>query len=552
MNICDFKEERFKIGSSQEERKSFYERRNQRAAMFFEAFSTPTLLFAIGFTLCFYKAHIGIMIPVLMVITSLYINAVIKKFDKKPDRFSYICMGISFLIGVSIFLTANSVVIFIDYCIIFLLYMTILLDSFFDISNWSLGLTLKNLLKVVVTSFSFIDRSFNDISSARKVRTSEGKTSGKKLKYVLIGIAISIPVFIVLGVILSTADEVFRDVIGHFFEELFETADIILIPLMALAAYVVAYYILRYICSGEIRNDEESKYNFNEIIGISFMVSILLLYLTFCIIQIRYLFIGDSSLPEGVTYSSYARTGFFQLLFVSVVNVVMVLIIKELFNNSKILNIMLVICCCMTYIIIASAAFRMKLYIDVYYLTFDRLLVLVTLGIIAVVLIGIVLFIINDSFSIYKYCVLSISVCIMIFSFARVDGYIAKYDIERWAEDEEYSKSGREHVDYNYLAQLSLDAAPYITDLIEEKVYNNDDSVKEIKHLYKEIDSDDYSEYEYDDDYNLYTSSSVGNMFRRYTLSSNRKQLQNDNLRNFNISVYRGRKAIDDLLDKIN
>ncbi len=99
---------------------------------------------------------------------------------------------------------------------------------------------------------------------------------------------------------------------------------------------------------------------------------------------------------------------------------------------------------------------------------------------------------------------------------------------------------------------MSLDAAPYIIDLIEEKAYRNDDVVKEIKHLYKEIDSDDYSEYEYDDDYNLYTSSSVSNMFRRYTLSSNRKQLQNDNLRNFNISVYRGRKAIDDLLDEIN
>ena len=48
-------------------------------------------------------------------------------------------------------------------------------------------------------------------------------------------------------------------------------------------------------------------------------------YVLFCIIQIFSLFLGKMQHPAGYTYARYAREGFFQLLFVCMINVCLVL-----------------------------------------------------------------------------------------------------------------------------------------------------------------------------------------------------------------------------------
>ena len=72
--------------------------------------------------------------------------------------------------------------------------------------------------------------------------------------------------------------------------------------------------------------------------AVSFMAMVGLVYLVFCVIQIVYLFMGKGSLPEGMTYSQYARQGFFQLLFVAVLNLVMVLMCLKYFREHVLLN----------------------------------------------------------------------------------------------------------------------------------------------------------------------------------------------------------------------
>ncbi|MFR8843973.1 MAG: DUF4153 domain-containing protein [Waltera sp.] len=56
----------------------------------------------------------------------------------------------------------------------------------------------------------------------------------------------------------------------------------------------------------------------------------------FCIccfsgIQIFGLFLGKMQLPEGYTYAQYAREGFFQLLAVSILNLILVLVCLSFF-----------------------------------------------------------------------------------------------------------------------------------------------------------------------------------------------------------------------------
>ena len=101
-----------------------------------------------------------------------------------------------------------------------------------------------------------------------------------------------------------------------------------------------------------------------------------LLYLLFSGIQIGGLFLNKLQLPEDYTYAMYAREGFFQLLAVGFINLVIVLVCMGYFRESKLLKAVLTIMSLCTFVMIASSAMRMLIYIYYYYMTFDRLLVL--------------------------------------------------------------------------------------------------------------------------------------------------------------------------------
>lgn len=90
---------------------------------------------------------------------------------------------------------------------------------------------------------------------------------------------------------------------------------------------------------------------------------IAVLYLLFSAIQIVYLFIGNMQLPAGVTYAEYARRGFFQLLFVCVLNLAAVLSIQSYFKENRVLKALLLAISGCTLIMTASSACRMLLYI---------------------------------------------------------------------------------------------------------------------------------------------------------------------------------------------
>ena len=52
-----------------------------------------------------------------------------------------------------------------------------------------------------------------------------------------------------------------------------------------------------------------------------------------CLVSVSYthlfgLFLGKMQLPEGYTYAQYAREGFFQLLAVSILNLILVLAVS--------------------------------------------------------------------------------------------------------------------------------------------------------------------------------------------------------------------------------
>ncbi len=122
------------------------------------------------------------------------------------------------------------------------------------------------------------------------------------------------------------------------------------------------------------------------------------------------------------------------------------------FKENKIKKILLTVISACTYIMIASSAYRMCLYIREYHLTFLRVFVLWMLALIAVWLGGIIAQIYREGFPLFRYTIVIVTIFVFAFGIAKPDYWIAKYDVAHLTNPQ----------DTYYLSGLSTDAAPAI------------------------------------------------------------------------------------------
>ena len=216
-----------------------------------------------------------------------------------------------------------------------------------------------------------------------------------------------------------------------------------------------------------IREQTIDKRTGEPLIGITFTGLISLVYLVFCLIQLIYLFGGLGTLPDNYTYARYAREGFFQLVFVCIINLALVLICNKRFRSSKVLKGILVFLSLCTYVMIASSAYRMVLYIKAYHLTFLRILVLWGLVVIFLLISGTLALIFRESFPMVKYCVITVTVMYLGFSFSHPDYWIARYNLSHVSIADTENENVRTYSDFYYLENLSMDAAPVIFQMAE-------------------------------------------------------------------------------------
>src|SRR3989344_3441325 len=160
-----------------------------------------------------------------------------------------------------------------------------------------------------------------------------------------------------------------------FILPLFQT----LSDLFATLVYIGAYsYIFR-----EAKNQNESPQNnktssFSHIESSILLGSVNVLFFVFILVQFAYLFGGEGNISaQGFTYAEYARRGFFELIAVSIISLLLLLaiekyIIKENENHArgfKILSTALVI---QVILIMVSAFTRLTLYEEAYGFTILR------------------------------------------------------------------------------------------------------------------------------------------------------------------------------------
>ncbi len=507
-------------------------------------FGIGTLVYAVFYAFCMFKNDAGITFPLFIVASVVYLRCALIKLEIKLGKGSvFYIIGIM-LLAVSTFCTDDGRIIFFNKVGIFSLMMSLLLNQFYNTKRWTFGKYIDSIVTMTFASIGELLQPFSD--GARFFKKNNAKKNSKVM-WALLGCVIAVPLVAFVVAMLSSADAVFKQVAdavvsGISFENIFE------VMFRVALIFFGTYWLISYLCKHSLNETVADNRKGEPVLAITINSMLTLVYLVFSVIQIVYLFMGKMQLPEGYTYAMYAREGFFQLLVVSALNLVIVLISLSFFRDSKILRCILAIMSLCTFIMIASSALRMIIYIRFYYMTFLRILVLWTLTLLFVLFVGVIFTIFKKEFPLFRYSMVVVTVLYIALSFSHPDYIIAKVNIanavhfrvqdnERYerTEDENFFLAENMYDDYNYLSGLSADAAPVLIPYLSELEYN-------FNKVYAQGDGNDIEYYTYYTDVSSYRQDEFG-YFYLYNVNKSGRDMD---FRTFNLSRYIAVKRIEE------
>lgn len=433
----------------------------------FGFFGPAAFLYAIFYTFCMYRNGSGVTFPFFVAGSLLFLYLSLAKLETTLKKGSAFYMGAMVLLGISTFCTDDSRIIFFNKLGIFLLMMCLLLKQYYNTSKWGPGKFLGSICRLAFGAVGELARPFQDGAEYRE--ENAGKTDHRVWAAGL-GLLAGIPLMLIVLALLASADAVFRQMTGSLLKGITpgNMANVIFrVSFMFLAAYCLTAWL----CEKRIREEVTDKRTGEPALAITVTGMLTALYLVFSVVQINGLFLGRMRLPEGYTYAAYAREGFFQLLGVSLLNFVIVLVCLRRFKDSKALKIIMTVMSACTFIMIASSAMRMVMYIKSYDLTFLRVLVLWALALLAVLFIGVLINVFKADFPWFRYSVAVVTVLYLVLSFSHPDYLIARVNVASAVENGERQGRGIQDYDYRYLSGLCADAAPVLVPYMENLGY---------------------------------------------------------------------------------
>lgn len=195
---------------------------------------------------------------------------------------------------------------------------------------------------------------------------------------ILRGVLIALPLLFVFGAFFFSADASFELLVGDLFD--FNVYDVAHHLLIVAACVWFATAVVAVCLVGPRRTPPRLKPFFPPSLGaieVNVVLALInLLFLSFVIIQFQYFFgAGDRIVSEpALTYSEYARRGFFELAAVSALALVLLLTCARLVDESgpaakRVFAVLGCVLIALVLVILASSLYRMSLYVGVYGLT---------------------------------------------------------------------------------------------------------------------------------------------------------------------------------------
>ncbi|HYV33559.1 MAG TPA: DUF4173 domain-containing protein [Candidatus Limnocylindria bacterium] len=317
-------------------------------------------------------------------------------------------------------------------------------------------------LKLLASSF----RALGQLLTVNK-HLKDNQTASQIIK----GVLITLPVLLFFLVLLSSADLVFGHLISNLFKWHLDFQSLSrLWWILAVAFIWFGTYVYMFTKSSPVSippSLKEASYRFGKIESSILLATLNALFLIFVIIQIKYLFAGQTAITSlGYTYAEYAHKGFAELVVVAILSFGLIFgtekyIEKKASSHYAIFKVLSGTLIVLLVIIMASAFTRLSLYEQAYGFTLLRLLVqsfIVWLSLIFLVLYYKVLKFLPEKFLAFWGFVLIIGFFVF-WNILNPDAFIARKNIQQFAANNQ--------LDTVYLSSLSTDAVPEIVKLLD-------------------------------------------------------------------------------------
>ena len=435
------------------------------------------IISAVAFIYLILNEHLGISVPIFFIIQFAVLFYVSQNYEAVNTK-GLLMMVPIFIISLNNFISASYMMTPTNFLVIVFLYsvMFLLLGNKLNLMK----LNIFSILRIIVNIFEPI---INFIVPFKWIaERSKNKEKNILTRRILIGVLISIPSVMFLVMMLSSADLVFYNsfiLFNNWFKKIFEFINIFKI----IVGTFTGFYLFSHLYSVFIKDDKIANIIDDNAVAVNrvkgdvivlniLLMSILFVYTIFIAIQFKYLF-SAGTLPNGLNYSEYARMGFFELLFLSVLNIALILLTTYLLRdkifeekNSWALftKLMLIYLCIITGILLVSSYYRMSLYDSAYGFTRLRVLVYIFLAFEAIGLFTTLLYIIKHKFNILAvYAIIGLTFYLTL-NVVNIDEIIAKRNIDM------YLSGQAEDIDIDYLMTLSPDALSQIIRLTDSNV----------------------------------------------------------------------------------
>lgn len=236
--------------------------------------------------------------------------------------------------------------------------------------------------KISVNNISLMFKLFPDkiFSNLKYLKPSITKEKNKKIVNIILGLAIGAGISFVILLLLTSADDYFDAFLDKFSISFnLDISNIILFIIWFIIMFSISINVYK---NKDIKMREVRLKKIDNTIIITVLSVINFVFVLFLISEISKLCGNFLQLPKGYIYSSYAREGFFQLLFVTLINFSIISFLMYKTNGikeNKIVRNLIFLLIAFSIILIFNSYYRMYLYIDKFGFTILRLQVMLFL-----------------------------------------------------------------------------------------------------------------------------------------------------------------------------
>ena len=302
--------------------------------------------------------------------------------------------------------------------------------------------------------------SARGLSDARKA----SGTAGKQRMAVLLGVLVAIPVVLLLVHLLIRADAAFEGLMDLLPEPNWRE------PVYSLAVGGFACWILFSrnlgLHFGKRKEAGGSVFPGLSAITVNIILwAVCLVYIVYLLSQLAYFSGGLSGiLPEGFRLAQYARRGFFEMAWLSAINLGLMCLTMGLVEKKK-LKLTRIGCLFLglvTVFLIATASAKMLLYIGSYGLTRLRVLTQVIMVWLAITTVLVCVWLFRPGFAYMKAVILAALIIGAAVLWVDVDTQVARYNVRA------YQSGQLQTIDVVHLRTLGYGAVPYLEELTRD------------------------------------------------------------------------------------